>query len=97
MCTDRPSMCRIILAYMGIPPHLGEQGAIDIAEEFTHRPWYQGVRCEWDGSSLVLQVVTDYDEKGKALIDEFSDAISACIAEPFDGDIEVRSITRLPL
>jgi hypothetical protein len=63
------------------------------SKEFTRRPWHQSVRCEWDGRSLILQAVNDYDEDGKALIDDFSDSISACIAEPFDGDIEVRSIT----
>ena len=95
MCTDLPARYRIILACTGLPPHLGEQGAIDIAEEFTHRPWNQSVRCEWDGSSLVLQAETDLDEEGKALIDGFSDAISACIAESFNGAIKIRSVTRL--
>ena len=36
----------------------------------------------------------DFDENGLALIDEFSDVISQCVSEPFDGDIVVRSIRR---
>jgi hypothetical protein len=36
----------------------------------------------------------DYDDNGLALQDEFSDAISACVAEGFDGDLEVQSITK---
>jgi predicted cupin superfamily sugar epimerase len=63
----------------------GQNAATDIAEEFTHRPWHQNIRCEWDGSVLILQAENDWDKEGKALLDEFSDAISACIAEPFNG------------
>lgn len=86
---------RIVLACTGVPPNLGEQGAADIAEEFSHRQWHQDVRCDWDGSSLILQAVNDYDEDGKALADEFSDTIAACIADGFYGEISLRSIEKL--
>lgn len=33
---------------------------------------------------------------GKALVDEFSDAISGCISNAGDGDIEVVSVITLP-
>jgi hypothetical protein len=89
-------MYLITLACTGFPSQLGPSGAVDIAEEFTHRPWHQNVRCEWDGSALILKAENDWDKEGKALLDEFSDAISACIAEPFDGDIVVRAINVLP-
>jgi len=46
----------------------------------------------WDGSQLILQADNDFDSNGLALIDEFSDAISACIKDGFDGDIEILSI-----
>ena len=85
---------RITLVCSGVPPELGPQGAIDIAEEFTHRDWHQNVLCEWDGTALILHAENDYDKDGKALLDEFSDSICACL-EPFDGDIEIRSITIL--
>jgi hypothetical protein len=91
----QPTTYRIILACLGIPPHLVPEGAIDIAKEFTHRPWHQNVRCAWDGAALILQAENDYDEDGRALMDEFSDSISAYISEPFAGDIDVRSITVL--
>jgi hypothetical protein len=82
---------RITLACIGVPPELGLQGAIDIGEEFTHRHWHQNVCCEWDGTALILHAENDYDPDGKALMDEFSDSICACL-KPFDGDIEIRSI-----
>lgn len=94
MSSESP-IYRIVLACAGVPPQLGEQGAKDITEEFNHRQWHQNVRCDWDGNALVLHAENDYDEDGKALTDEFSDLISGCIAEPFDGDIEVRSITMI--
>jgi hypothetical protein len=43
----------------------------------------------------MLQAENDFDAVGLALIDEFSDAISACIANGFDGNISVNSATVL--
>jgi hypothetical protein len=88
-------MFRIVLICKGVPAHVGAIGARDIAEEFTHRPWHQNVSCVWDGSQLILQADNDFDENGLALLDEFSDSISACVSEHFDADIEVRSINKL--
>jgi hypothetical protein len=88
-------MYRIVLACKGVPAGAGTAGAHDITEEFTHRPWHENVSCAWDGSQLILQADNDFDSNGLALLDEFSDAISACIREGFDGDIEVLSVTVL--
>ena len=87
---------RIVLACDGVPAPAGQQGAIDITEEFTHRPWHQNVTCTWDGQSLILQADNDYDPDGLALMDEFSDAISACIRDLFEGQIRVVSSSSLP-
>jgi len=81
-----------VLACRGVPPNLGREAAHDISEEFTHRPWHKNVRCEWDGFRLVLQAENDFDSNGLALRDEFSDAISACVTDGFDGRIEVVSV-----
>jgi hypothetical protein len=86
-------MYRIVLACNGVPADVGAVAACDITEEFTHRPSHQNVHCEWDGSRLILQADSDFDSKGIALLDEFSDAISASIANGFDGDIEVVSVS----
>jgi hypothetical protein len=75
------TLYRIKLACDGIPPSAGPQSAIEIAEEFTQRPWHQNVRCSWDGFSLILTAENDFDENGLALRDEFSDAVVACIHE----------------
>jgi hypothetical protein len=53
-------------------------------------------KCEWDGSQLILRADNDFDESGLALRDEFSDAISACIRDGFDGDIIIVSVAPLP-
>ncbi len=42
-----------------------------------------------------LQAENDFDSNGLALLDEFSDAISASIADGFDGGIEVVSVSNL--
>lgn len=88
-------MYRIILACKGVPPSAGAPGARAIAEEFTHRPWHENVSCVWDGTQLMLLADNDFDADGLALVDEFSDAITACIKEGFDGDIEIVSVTSL--
>jgi hypothetical protein len=78
----------------GLSPEIGEEAATDIAEEFAHRPWHTNVRCTWDGHFMRLEVDNDYDDKGLALRDEFSDAIAACVAmyERL-GEIRIVSIT----
>jgi hypothetical protein len=70
-----------------------EQAVLDITEEFRKRPWHQNVRCTWDGRTLRLEADNDYDDHGLALRDEFSDAISACVKDPGDGDLRVISVT----
>ena len=85
-------MYRIIMVCKGVPAHAGEAPARDIAEEFTHRPWHRKVSCKWDDSQLILQAENDFDSSGLALRDEFSDAISACITNGFDGEISIVSI-----
>ena len=89
-------MYRVILKCSGVPEHTGAAAAIGITEEFTHRPWQRNARCTWDGVVLRLQADNDLDDNGAALTDEFSDAISACIAEGFDGNITVESVTVVP-
>jgi hypothetical protein len=88
-------MYRIILVCNRVPKHAGPVAAQDITEEFSHRPWHKDVSCVWDGSALILQADNDFDSSGLALLDEFSDAISACIKDSFDGDLRVLSIREL--
>jgi hypothetical protein len=40
---------------------------------------------------LILQSENDFDPNGVALMDEFSDAISANVEDGFNGDIRVQS------
>jgi hypothetical protein len=89
-------MYRVTLICKGVPTQLGQAGAIDVTEEFTHRPWHQNVLCEWNGQELLLHAESDWDVDGKALLDEFSDAISACIAGTFGYGLEVKSIIVVP-
>jgi hypothetical protein len=90
-------MDRIILMCHGVPASSGAEAAIDITREFEdHRRWQTNVVCTWDGQALKLQADTENDLKGLGLIDEFSDCISAYIAEGFDGEITVHSIVPLP-
>lgn len=86
---------RIELICDGVPPSVGSAAAIDIKEEFGHRPWHQNVQCVWNGAALLLTAENDYDSNGRALMDEFSDAISACIAERFEGNMRVASVKEL--
>ena len=88
-------MYRIVLTCGGVPKEVGAQAAVDITEEFTHRPWHHNVECRWDGELLTLQAENDVDSDGEARSDEFSDAIAACIAPAFDGSIAKVSVVKL--
>jgi hypothetical protein len=89
-------MFRIVLECdaAGLPAEIGEQAAIDIAEEFAHRPWHTNVRCTWDKPSLRLEAQNDFDNQGLAIRDEFSDALAACVAMYARvGEIRIVSVT----
>ncbi len=85
---------RVTLSCDGVPVEDGSQAAFDITQEFVKRPWHQNVRCTWDGQTLFLQAENDFDPKGLALMDEFSDSMCAYI-RAFDGDIHLVSVENL--
>ena len=85
-------MYRVVMICEGVPERSGHQAALDITQEFKARPHHNKATCSWSGSVLRLEVENDYDENGLATQDEFSDAISACVMEAFDGDIVIESI-----
>lgn len=85
---------RIVMCCEGIPPQHGAAGAECIAAGFEKRYWHWNVTCTWDGSVLTLVAENDDDREGKALSDEFSDEICACLP-PFDGDMRIVSVDEL--
>ena len=87
-------MFKITLSCSGVPEKEGRVGAADIVEELAHRPWHQNVQCLWQGGRLILHAENDYDSDGRALLDEFSDAIAACIVAGVEGEIRVDSVVR---
>jgi hypothetical protein len=89
-------MYKVVLACNGVPANAGLEAAADITKEFAeHRTWHQNVTCSWDGSRLILEAVNEYDASGKALQDEFSDCIAAYVAEGFEGQITVESVSTI--
>lgn len=83
-------MYRVILACEGVPASAGPTAANDIQQEFSeHRPHHKNVVCTFANGELVLTAENDFDSNGLALMDEFSDCISAYISELFDGKIRV--------
>jgi hypothetical protein len=88
-------MFHVVIECEGLPLTEGSRAAIDVVEEFTHRPWHQRVRCTWDGKALRLEADNDFDENGLALRDEFSDAIVACVADAQYTDLKIISVTEV--
>ena len=89
-------MFRVTLACESVPTSAGQEAASDIQKEFAeHRPHHKNVVCAFTNGELVLTAENDFDPDGLALMDEFSDCISAYIAEPFDG--EIRLVEAVPI
>ncbi len=63
----------------GLTDDEGTAAPRDIIEEFLNRPWHLNPECTWNGSTLLLIVENDYDSNGSAVLDEFSDAVHACV------------------
>ena len=75
----------ITLTCSGLSGKEGAAAVPCILEEFTHRPWHQNVRSRWQDGLLWLEGESDYDPKGEALLDEFWDAVFACLH--FSGSV----------
>ena len=89
-------MYRLVLMCSGIPAGEGPEAARAITAEFAdHRTHHQNVICSYSDGKLTLVAENDFDRNGLALMDEFSDCLSAFISTPFDGDLLVQSIARL--
>jgi len=89
-------MYRLVLVCSGIPIGEGPEAARDITIEFArHRTHHSNAVCSYADGKLTLVAENNFDPNGLALMDEFSDCLSAYIAKPFDGDLTVQSIARL--
>ncbi len=85
-------MYHVTVACRGLTEAEG-QGALGcVLEEFTHRPWHAAVQCEWSAGVLRLSAVNDYDTNGQALLDEFGDAIHACVSYSQEIRLVVESV-----
>jgi hypothetical protein len=89
-------MFRVTLACENVPASAGAAAATDIQQEFAeHRAHHRNVVCAYTNGELVLTAENDFDSKGLALMDEFSDCISSYIEELFDGEIRVVEVLTL--
>ena len=99
VCFDREfskePMFIIKLICRGIPKELGPKVATNITEEFRYCSWHANAICRWREDALQLEATSEFDSEGRALAEEFSEAISACVAEPFDGAILVEEVVQI--
>ncbi|MES2366628.1 MAG: hypothetical protein V4563_12165 [Pseudomonadota bacterium] len=85
-------MYRITVICTGLTEAEGNGSVSDILEEFTHRPWHTNTVCEWKEGVLRFSATNDFDKNGLALLDEYSDAIHACIRYSGSIHIDVESV-----
>jgi hypothetical protein len=86
---------RAVLRCDDLPSAAGPKAAQNITANFAKRNWHSSAVCNWNGTSLTLVVENDFDRDGRATLDEFSDEISACVSDGFDGDLRVLSVTEI--
>jgi hypothetical protein len=87
-------MFRIAVRCSGLSEAEGTAAVPDILEEFSHRPWHRDLECGWTSGMLTLTASNDFDSNGQALLDEFGDAILACIH--CSGPIRVDVVSVVP-
>ena len=89
-------MFEIVVSCSGVSEPVSQAGIGDILAEFAERPWHSLVGCRWDNGRILLRAQNDYDSTGQALLDEFSDAICACLPiENSTISFSVESITEV--
>ena len=87
-------MYRITLTCAGLSENEGANARNDVLEEFSHRSWHTNVKCYFDGTLLRLTAENDFDESGLALLDEFGDAIHACVSYSGAIHLEIESVVK---
>lgn len=85
-------MYRVTLICMGLTELEGSSAVSEVLEEFFHRPWHTDTTCEWTEGILRFSATNDFDKSGLALLDEYGDAIHACINYSGDIHLEVESV-----
>jgi hypothetical protein len=87
-------MFKIILSAGGIDPAFGHSAATDIQDEFRdHRQSHQHVTCQYEDGKLLLTAVNDFDVNGLAVLDEFSDCLSAFLPMNALGNGEMQVVS----
>ena len=86
------AMFRVTLICTGLTESEGSAAVSDILEEFSHRPWQTDLACEWKEGKLRFSATNDFDKDGMAMLDEYSDAIHACINYAGTIHLEVESV-----
>jgi hypothetical protein len=81
-------MYRVTLVCSGLTDNEGTAAVAGLLEEFSHRPWQANPKCEWKDGLLRLSATNDFDKDGAALLDEFGDAIHACVN--YNGKISLK-------
>lgn len=71
---------RVTVSCTGITQDEAASGVPDLLEEFGERPWHENVSCYWEANKLLFTAENDYDSTGDAVLDEFGDAVHACIS-----------------
>lgn len=87
---------RVTVSCTGVTKDEAVSGVPDILEEFRERPWHENVSCHWYANKLLFTAENDYDSIGDAVLDEFSDAVHACISwSAEEVHFAVESVTEL--
>lgn len=85
-------MYRVTVTCNGLTEAEGQGAVACICEEFTRRPWHEAVHCEWTAGVLRLAATNEYDRSGQALLDEFGDAVHACLSYSQEIHLLVESV-----
>ncbi len=72
-------MYRVTVVSMGLTEAQLVMAVPDMLAEFAERAWQMDVRCEARNGALRLSALNDFDSSGQALLDEFADAVMACV------------------
>lgn len=89
-------MFRITITCEGLSTLQMECALPALLEEFEQRPWQQNMLCKIENDLLFIQAENDFDDDGKALLDEACDAVFACVEGDWqDLRFEVHSVEKI--
>ena len=88
-------MYRVTVSCRGLSEAESSAAQPDLLDEFADRPWHSSLSLSWQDGVLSVTAENDFDSTGAAMLDEFWDAVHACVNWKGPVQFRVESVVEI--